>query len=59
MGFWAWLEGKLSTGKTVEVTADTIEQFVDQERLSNLVAEEAYHSRGNQPDREQYFEVRI
>lgn len=40
MGFWAWLEGKLSTGKTVEVTADTIEQFVDQERLSNLVAEE-------------------
>lgn len=40
MGFWAWLEGKLSTGKTVEVTANTIEQFVDQERLSNLVAEE-------------------
>ena len=40
MGFWAWLKGKLSTGKTVEVTADTIEQFVDQERLSNLVAEE-------------------
>ena len=40
MGFWAWLKGKMSTGKTVEVTADTIEQFVDQERLSNLVAEE-------------------
>ena len=40
MGFWAWLEGKLSTGKTVEVTADTIEQFVDQERLYNLVVEE-------------------
>ena len=57
MGFWAWLEGKLSTGKTVEVTADTIEQFVDQERLSNLVAEELTSSRGNQPDREQYFKV--
>ena len=56
MGFWAWLEGKLSTGKTVEVTADTIEQFVDQERLSNLVAG-TYSSCGNQSDSKQHFEV--
>ena len=40
MGFWKWLQGKTLGGKSVEVSADTIEKYIDQEKLSNLVAEE-------------------
>lgn len=40
MGFWNWLQGRLLGGKSVEVTAETIEQFVDQEKMSRLVMEE-------------------
>ena len=40
MGLWKWLEGKMLGGKSVEVTAKTIEKYIEQERLSNLVAEE-------------------
>ena len=40
MGLWKWLEGKMLRGKSVEVTAETIEKYIEQERLSNLVAEE-------------------
>lgn len=40
MGFWNWLQGKLLGGKSIEVTADTIEKYVDQEKMSKLVAEE-------------------
>lgn len=40
MGLWKWLEGKMLGGKSVEVTAETIEKYIEQERLSNLVAEE-------------------
>ena len=40
MGIWKWLEGKMLGGKSVEVTAETIEKYIEQERLSNLVAEE-------------------
>ena len=40
MGFWNWLQGRLLGGKSVDVTAETIEQFVDQEKMSRLVMEE-------------------
>ena len=40
MGLWSWLQGRLLGGKSVEVTAKTIEQFLDQEKMSNLVMEE-------------------
>lgn len=40
MGFWSWLKGQSLGGKSVEVTADTIEKFVDQEGISKLVTEE-------------------
>lgn len=40
MGLWKWLEGKMLGGKNVEVTAETIEKYIEQEKLSNLVAEE-------------------
>lgn len=40
MGFWNWLQGRLMGGKSVEVSAKTIEQFLDQEKMSNLVMEE-------------------
>lgn len=40
MGLWKWLEGKMLGGKSVEVTAETIEKYIEQERFSNLVAEE-------------------
>lgn len=40
MGFWKWMQGKLLGGKSVEVSAETIDKFVEQEKLSNLVAEE-------------------
>lgn len=40
MGLWNWLQGKLLGGRSIEVTAETIEQFVDQEKMSRLVMEE-------------------
>ena len=40
MGFWNWLQGKMLGGKSVEISADTIEKYVDQEKLSRLVLEE-------------------
>ena len=40
MSFWKWLRGKTLGGKSVEISADTIRKYVDQEKLSNLVAEE-------------------
>lgn len=40
MGFWSWLQGKLLGGKSIEVSADTIKKYVDQEKLSRLVMEE-------------------
>lgn len=40
MGLWSWLQGKLLGGKSVEVSAETIERFLDQEKMSRLVMEE-------------------
>ncbi len=40
MGFWNYLKGKLLGGKSVEVSADTIEKLIDQEKMSRLVMEE-------------------
>ena len=40
MGFWNYLKGKLLGGKSVEVSADTIEKFIDKEKMSKLVMEE-------------------
>lgn len=40
MGFWNWLQGKLLGGKSVEVTAETIEEYIDQEKMAKLVMEE-------------------
>lgn len=40
MGMWSWLQGRLLGGKSVEVSAETIEQFLDQEKMSRLVMEE-------------------
>lgn len=40
MGLWSWLQGRLLGGKSVEVSAETIEQFLDQEKMSRLVMEE-------------------
>ena len=40
MGFWNWIQGKMLGGKSIEVTADTIANYIDQERMSRLVMEE-------------------
>lgn len=40
MGFFKWLQGRLLGGKSIEVTADTIEKYVDQEKMAKLVMEE-------------------
>lgn len=40
MGFWNWLQGKVLGGKSIEVTAETIGKYVDQEKMSRLVMEE-------------------
>lgn len=40
MGFWSWLQGKMLGGKAVEVSAKTVEEYVDQEKASALAAEE-------------------
>lgn len=40
MGFWNWLRGKMLGGKTVEISGKTIEEYIDQERMSSLAMEE-------------------
>lgn len=40
MGFWNWIQGKMLGGKSIEVTADTIANYIDQEKMSRLVVEE-------------------
>lgn len=40
MGFWNWIQGKMLGGKSIEVTADTIASYIDQEKMSRLVVEE-------------------
>lgn len=40
MGFWKWLQGKLLGNSSIEVSADTIEKYVDEENLSRLAMEE-------------------
>ena len=40
MGFWKWLQGKLLGNSSIEVSADTIEKYVDEEDLSKLAMEE-------------------
>lgn len=40
MGFWNWLSGKTMGGKSVEITADTVEKYIDQGEFSKLVMEE-------------------
>ncbi|MDY3251225.1 MAG: phage portal protein [Candidatus Choladocola sp.] len=40
MGFWSWLQGKVLGGESVEVSADTVQKYVDQEKMTQLVAEE-------------------
>lgn len=40
MGFWKWLQGKLLGNSGIEVSADTIEKYVDEENLSRLAMEE-------------------
>lgn len=40
MGFWNWLQGRTLGGKSVEVTAETLGKYVDQEKMSRLVMEE-------------------
>ncbi|WP_394923266.1 phage portal protein [uncultured Robinsoniella sp.] len=40
MGFWNWIQGKMLGGKNIEVTADTIANYIDQEKMSRLVLEE-------------------
>ncbi|MDO4553699.1 MAG: phage portal protein [Lachnospiraceae bacterium] len=40
MGLWNWLQGKLLGGQSVEVTAETIEEYLDQEQLTRLTMEE-------------------
>lgn len=42
MGFWNWLQGKLLGGASVEVSAETIEGYIDQEKMSRLVVQEFY-----------------
>ena len=40
MGFWNWLQGKMLGGKSMEISSKTVEEYVDQEKLSQLVMEE-------------------
>lgn len=40
MGFWKRLKGKLLGNSSIEVSADTIEKYVDEENLSKLAMEE-------------------
>lgn len=40
MGFWKWLEGKRLGGKSAEITAKTVEEYLDQEKMTKLALEE-------------------
>lgn len=40
MGFWNWLQGKMLGGKSVEISAKTLQDYVDQEGLQKLALEE-------------------
>lgn len=40
MGFFNWLSGKMLGGKTVEITAQTVEEYLNQEALTMLMSEE-------------------
>ena len=40
MGFWSWLKGKTLGGKSVEVSMETLQKYVDQEKMAKLVMEE-------------------
>lgn len=40
MGFWSWLQGKLLGNSSVEVSAETIEKYLDEEKLSMLTMQE-------------------
>lgn len=40
MGFWSWLQGRMLGGKSVEISADTVEKYIDQEKLERLTVEE-------------------
>lgn len=40
MGFWDWLGGRLLGGKTVEINAQTVEEYLNSEVFSRLVTEE-------------------
>lgn len=40
MGFWNWLQGRLLGGKSVEVSAETIGKYLDQEQMTKLVMTE-------------------
>lgn len=40
MGFWSWLRGKTLGGKSVEIDAKTVEEYLDQEKMSFLSVEE-------------------
>lgn len=40
MGFWKWLEGKMLGGKSVQISADMVEEYINQDDLSQLVTEE-------------------
>lgn len=40
MGFWNWISGRMAGGKTVEISAKTVEEYLNQEEFSRLVTEE-------------------
>ena len=40
MGFFHWLQGRMLGGKSIEVTAETIEQYINTQEFSKLVTEE-------------------
>lgn len=40
MGFWNWLNGRMLGGKTVEIDAKTVQEYLNQEEFSRLISEE-------------------
>lgn len=40
MSFWNWLSGKMMGGKSVEISAETVEKYIDQGEFSKLLTEE-------------------
>lgn len=40
MGFWSWLQGKMLGGNTVEISADTVADYVNEEKMTKLAMEE-------------------